>query len=501
VLPSNTGAGRERLPGEVQIGQTRRQDRTDVRVAQIVQSGGVVVDASWRDGTTWRDVPTGVKGIVKQTGSNAPLANAVVTIVGSNDSTMTNDDGSFTIAPEIPGKYSISFADTSLREYVPERKTERGVDIVHGQVAESNAELGSFMDVANKVCKGARMTDNTALIAGRIKFPAQAPRGAQVRSQWLANFAPVNNGATVTSGEQIADLDDQNRFIVCGVARDRKIDLRLMAGAQAFSDTSVIAPKGPFLSVSWKPAVRTLASADPGVFIGTVLRIGTTQPVEGAQITVQGVERSATTKSDGTFELTGVPPGEYAVQVRHVGDGLVTDTLRIASGQRVERRFELRRATALDTVRALATRMQYRSSSESAFDERRARGLGTFLMDTLIRKTEGRRLGDVLSGYVPGLRVVTGKAGGQYAIGSRGLGAAAVPTTFGDFLKPGCYVSVYFDGTRLYDPRISGGQGVNLRDYNMTQLARIEYYAGPSQTPPEFGDGPCGVLVLWSREK
>ncbi len=501
ALAQATNASSSRLPGEISMRPPRRQDRSDVRLIQVVQSGGVVLDASWADGTAWHDTPTGIKGTVKQTGGDQPLANAVVTIEGSSDTTLTAADGSFTLASVIPGKYTLLFADTALREYVPERKQEKPVDVAHGDYAQTTGQLGSFMDVMAKVCKGVPITDRVAVVAGRVQFPGSAPRGAQVRSDWLSDVTATGNSLTARPGEQLADLDAQNRFVVCGVAQDRKVSLRVMAGAQTFTDTLVYVPKGPFLSVSWRPATRTLASIDPGRVVGTVVRSGSRQPIAGAQISLAGSDRVAMTQNDGTFEVSGVPPGEYAMQVRHVGDGLLVDTVRIASGQRIERNFEMSKATALDTVRAIAGGLKGMSSTESAFETRRARGLGNFIIDSVIRKSENRRLSDVLTTYMPSLKIVTGKIGGQYVASGRGMGTETVPATFGDNLKAACYASIYYNGTRIYDPRIPGAQGVNLNDYTVAQMGRIEFYAGPAQTPPEFGDGPCGVLVMWSREK
>ena len=76
AVTTTTNASNARLPGEIVMRPPRRQDRNDVRVSQVVQSGGVVLDASWADGTSWRDTPTGIKGVVKQTGGDQPLGNA-----------------------------------------------------------------------------------------------------------------------------------------------------------------------------------------------------------------------------------------------------------------------------------------------------------------------------------------------------------------------------------------------------------------------------------------
>ena len=61
------------------------------------------------------------------------------------------------------------------------------------------------------------------------------PRGTTVFARWQADFEKVSTGSGnysigATVAEQTAKVDDSGRFIVCGVAMDRPIQLRLNNG-------------------------------------------------------------------------------------------------------------------------------------------------------------------------------------------------------------------------------------------------------------------------------
>ena len=71
---------------------------------------------------------------------------------------------------------------------------------------------------------------------------------------------------------------------------------------------------------------------------GTVVDARTHDPLGGVAVTVG--EQTATTGSEGQFQLTGVPPGEYALGLEKAGYQTRSIEIRLASDREV--RFELR---------------------------------------------------------------------------------------------------------------------------------------------------------------
>ena len=66
-----------------------RAARTNVRVAQVDETGGILLAASWDDGTYWEDPPSILAGKVKGRRTSAPITDAVVFFEGTSDSTTT----------------------------------------------------------------------------------------------------------------------------------------------------------------------------------------------------------------------------------------------------------------------------------------------------------------------------------------------------------------------------------------------------------------------------
>ena len=70
-----------------------------------------------------------------------------------------------------------------------------------------------------------------------------------------------------------------------------------------------------------------------------------------------------------------------------------------------------------------------------------------------------------------------------------------------NFRRDARVLAVYYDGLRIY--QFGDEEAPDMNAFEGREFEAIEYYAGPSQTPPELnmtGNG-CGVLVLWTRQK
>lgn len=66
-------------------------------------------------------------------------------------------------------------------------------------------------------------------------------------------------------------------------------------------------------------ALPAVAKAQTGKITGVVTDAGTGQPIEGAQVFIQGTGLGAITQSNGRFFIISVPPGTYTVAARRLG--------------------------------------------------------------------------------------------------------------------------------------------------------------------------------------
>jgi hypothetical protein len=235
-----------------------RRKRSNTSVAQIVRSGGIVLDAVWVDSTEWHEAPTGVHGTLTEKGTARGIAHAVVSLHGTSVSTVSGEDGSFTLAPVAPGKYTLSVIDTTLRGLIPERTAERSVDVEHGRLTDARFELASISASVERLCRDAKVRNARAgeastIIVGNLALPDAAARGIKVRSRWFADAHLTSGPTTVENAEQVSEVDDRGRFMVCGAARERNVTLSVLANGQSIADTTVHVPNTPVLSVQWKP--------------------------------------------------------------------------------------------------------------------------------------------------------------------------------------------------------------------------------------------------------
>lgn len=68
---------------------------------------------------------------------------------------------------------------------------------------------------------------------------------------------------------------------------------------------------------------------DPGTITGTVLDSETGDPVGYAYLFIEGVNRSQTSHSDGTFQFKNIPSGEYTLVVQRMGYGSKSQSIEV----------------------------------------------------------------------------------------------------------------------------------------------------------------------------
>ncbi|MDE2873965.1 MAG: TonB-dependent receptor, partial [Gemmatimonadota bacterium] len=107
-------------------------------------------------------------------------------------------------------------------------------------------------------------------------------------------------------------------------------------------------------------------AAAQGTLRGTVTAAGTGAAVEGAQVTIAGLNMGANTMAGGAYEITGIPAGTHEVEVRLIGYQLVRREVTITDGGTA--RLDVALATMaieLGGLVAVGSRAQPRTVTES----------------------------------------------------------------------------------------------------------------------------------------
>jgi hypothetical protein len=257
-------------------------------------------------------------------------------------------------------------------------------------------------------------------------------------------------------------------------------------------------------------AARAQASADTAhtaQFSGVVVRQADAAPVTGADVWMITLDRHALADRTGTFAFTGLAPGAYLVEIRAIGFVARRDTVTLAAGQSLRRRYALTvQAVTLDTVHTIADQQRYLTAALRGFEERRLSGNGGhFISDSVLRHNENSTLANIIRSRIPGVTF-----SGPYLVSSRKQCKGAVFA--GPCKAMNCYVAVYIDGvldfrSQMTDEVTNTAQLrtiiPDLTRINVSDYAGVEFYADAASAPigMHSDDDGCGSLYLWTREK
>ena len=216
--------------------------------------------------------------------------------------------------------------------------------------------------------------------------------------------------------------------------------------------------------------------------LGRVLEMESGKPLEGAEVSLQGVPDFRITDSNGRFEFAATPPGLLEVSVTVLGRAPLSDTVEVAAAQTVEMEIRLAvQPVEMDPMVVTATsRNGY--LEDMGYYQRRDQGYsGQFVSREAIVARAPRDLGDILA-VVPGVRVQYGAAGGFEVRLRR---AIQISQTGG----VGCIPAVYMD-----DIPVEVGW---LNSVSPERVEGMEVFTG-ANAPLRYND-PCGVILLWTR--
>lgn len=219
--------------------------------------------------------------------------------------------------------------------------------------------------------------------------------------------------------------------------------------------------------------------AAQAVFTGRITD-STKAPIPGVEVVLEKPASRVQSDAEGRFSIGSIPWGIQTATVRKIGYRPVRFRLIVAGNDTMEVAVRLEAAgVELEPIEVTASTA--RPGMED-YARRKLAGFGQFFDSENLRRAEGRRLSDFLTG-VRGVRVVT-----------RGLSSVLTSS------RSNCPMAVWLDGVQL-----SGGTRRITQDINqfqITQLEGVEVYSGSGETPAELmgaGTGSCGTVALWTR--
>jgi hypothetical protein len=216
--------------------------------------------------------------------------------------------------------------------------------------------------------------------------------------------------------------------------------------------------------------------------LGRVVEMESGRAMEGAEVSLEGVQESRITDSGGRFEFESAPSGRQAVSVTTLGRAPLSETVEVTPGQTLE--MEIRLAAQPVEVDPMVVTATPRSSylEQMGYYNRRDQGYsGQFVSREAIAERDPRSLGDILA-VTPGVRVQYGAAGGFEVRLRR---AIQISQSGG----VGCVPAVYLD-----DVPVDVGW---LQNIPPDRVDGMEIFTG-ANAPLRYND-PCGVILIWTR--
>jgi len=221
-----------------------------------------------------------------------------------------------------------------------------------------------------------------------------------------------------------------------------------------------------------------------------VVRDSTGRALNGAEVLLEGSTRQTRTDSGGRYTLTA-SGGNYVALFRSLGYQPLRQPARLAASDTLRLDATLAFGPPQELAAVDVKGRRRRGVGIDGFEERRALGFGKFIDSTVLRRSEGRRLSELLR--QSGVRMVSTPGGRAYF--------AANPTKNNPDGTPSCYMSVFLDGVAYYRTGSNMRPPDMSREFMIMSLEAIEVYRSSAQIPMEFaGRGSdCGVIVLWTR--
>ena len=201
-----------------------------------------------------------------------------------------------------------------------------------------------------------------------------------------------------------------------------------------------------------------------GTVQGTVADEGGGAPLAAAVVTIEELDRSTATASDGAFSFSGVPAGDYSLTVRRQGFAPLTSRITVTAGTPVV--LDLRLPVAEFEERVTVTGIRGELGLSEAAEAGSRLGLRAMdipasidVIDSTVMQTRGfQRISDALE-TVPGVLA--------------GHGPAA-PSSFSVRGFTRSQITVLRDGIWL------GPANMVMRPQNTFNLERVELLRGPS---------------------
>jgi hypothetical protein len=209
-------------------------------VAEVHESGGMIVDGVLSDGTPW-SIPLGkVSGVVSNLVTPQPVRGAIVTLDSTDQRVTTDASGKFFFEQLLPGPYTLRVRDSlaihpmrvdSLGEIVPDttavmqvvtRTATRTVDVKVG--VEASAEMVLPWRAPVLGCGKQTLPERRFVVVGVVLNASnRVVPNVPVKISWI----DLARGVQLETAIHVK-ADEGGSFIVCGIPSERMLNSQVI---------------------------------------------------------------------------------------------------------------------------------------------------------------------------------------------------------------------------------------------------------------------------------
>lgn len=235
------------------------------------------------------------------------------------------------------------------------------------------------------------------------------------------------------------------------------------------------------------------------------------KPLEGVDVRLVGDTTHHLTPASGTFRLFGTGGAELLLQFRRPGyNALLLKVTGDWSGlvMMVPGAFVL--PEVLVNARSAKPAEYGYTTRYDDFFRRRRQGIGQYILRDEIEKRNALHTSEIFEGRA-GIKTQTQPDKGLTSVAFARCneyppkinvyvnGSKLIPQGAARVSSMGPESSIKGIGRASRDPEIAGIVGEMLARVNPRDIELIEIFRGTGELPPEFSDGNCGAIAIWTK--
>jgi hypothetical protein len=433
-----------------------------------------------------------LQGFVMDSIHNVPLADARVTVEGTNRAGMTTAEGRYRIDSIPPGPHRVVVTHPLLDTVGFSMRTPE-YPFAAGKAHELDLALPPAEKIATAICNSAQRTLGPAAMIGFVKDADSNAPAVGTKVELVYTVADIIGRKRQIVRSSLAD--SLGTYRICGLPGDMTGKVQVFRNGVSSGEVAAEVTNG-FLALRAFSIAAQRQIAEVKGDSGKVVKVakGTARvtgkvvdkmgkPLSGARVMLQGGGATAISRPNGEFVMDSLPSGTQALEVRKLGYAAADVPVELSSNAPARATVTLGDfIPTLEVMRVEAA--QDKALSKVGYLERKNTGMGYFLDGKQINH-ESLSFSDVMR-VVPGLRISPAGDGRTYVI------------TDSRSASNGC-VNYYVDNT-LWQTLSPGDIDQFVRP---AELVAIEVYHG-SQAPPQFtppGQSGCATIVAWTVAK